>query len=108
MDSNEGVLVIVANPKVGTGITANLDRLSSTTVSFLLARDDVTVGATGQASGEGHVQVPESKDRLIIASKPPKCHSLTVKCQYLQTVLYFCFIWILLNFWSKCYSVSTT
>ncbi len=46
MNSNKGVLISAADPEVGTAITANADLLPSAPVSFLLARNDITVGAT--------------------------------------------------------------
>ena len=58
MDSDEGVLVSVADPEVGLAISAHMDLLPSASVSFLLARNDVTVGATGHAGVQGHIQVP--------------------------------------------------
>ena len=50
MNSNKGVLIYVADLKVGATTITNTDLLPSAPVSFLLARNDVTVGATGQAS----------------------------------------------------------
>lgn len=59
MNSNEGVLISVADAEVGTAIAANMDLLPGAPASFLLARDDVAISATWHASVQGHVQVPE-------------------------------------------------
>ena len=64
MNSNEGVLISVANLEVGAAITANMDLLPSASASFLLARDDVTVGTSGHASVQGHIQVPEGEEKV--------------------------------------------
>lgn len=64
MNSNEGVLISVADLEVGAAITANMDLLPSAPASFLLARNDVTVGATGHASVQGHIQVPEDENKV--------------------------------------------
>lgn len=69
MNSNKGVLISAADPEVGTAITANADLLPSAPVSFLLARNDITVGATGHASAQGHIQVPEGEDKVHIVIK---------------------------------------
>lgn len=62
MNSNEGVLVSVADPEVGTAITSDVDLLPGAPASIPLAGNDVAVGATGQASVQGHIQVPEGED----------------------------------------------
>lgn len=69
MDSNEGVLISVANPEVGTAITTNIDLLPSAPASFLLARNDITVGATGHASVQSHIQVPKGEGKVYIVLK---------------------------------------
>ena len=66
MNCNKGVLISVADLKVGTAITANTDLLPSAPASFLLARNDVTVGATGHASVQGHIQVPKGEEQIYI------------------------------------------
>lgn len=58
MNSHEWILVSVANAEVSTAITANIDLLPGALASFLLAGDDVTVGATRHAGVQGHIQVP--------------------------------------------------
>lgn len=84
MNSNEGVLISVANLEVGTSITANVDLLPSAPASFLLARNDVTVGATGHASVQGHIQVPEGLDKAkyMLVLKPSQLVMKLVICQY--------------------------
>lgn len=69
MNGNEGVLISVANLEVSTTITANMDLLPSAPVSFFLARNDITVGATGHASVQSHIQVPKGKDKVHIVLK---------------------------------------
>ena len=71
MNSNEGVLISVANFEVSTPITPDLDLLPSAPVSFFLARNDVTVGTTGHASVQGHIQVPDGKERVHVVIKSP-------------------------------------
>lgn len=69
MNSNKGVLISVADPEVGAAITANIDLLPSAPASILLARNDITVGATGHASAQGHIQVPEGENKVHIVIK---------------------------------------
>lgn len=64
MNSNEGVLISVADLEVGVAITSDMDLLTSAPASFFLARNDVAVGATGHASVQGHIQVPEGEDKV--------------------------------------------
>ena len=64
MDSDEGVLIAVADLEVGAAITANIDLLPGAPASFLLAGNDIAVGASGHASVEGHVQVPEGEGKV--------------------------------------------
>lgn len=87
MNSNEGVLISVANPEVGTAITTYVDLLPSAPASFLLARNDVTVGATRHASVQGHIQVPEGEERVHIVVKSPTMSQPNCKVKIL-----FCFI----------------
>lgn len=47
---------------MGAAITANGDLLPSATASFFLARNDVTVCASGQAGVQGDIQVPEDEN----------------------------------------------
>ena len=64
MDSDEGVLIHVADLEVGAAITAHIDLLPSAPVSFLLAGNDIAVGASGHASVQGHIQVPEGEGEV--------------------------------------------
>lgn len=66
MNSNVGVLIPVADLEVGTAITSNIDLLPCAAASFLLARNDITVGATGHASVQGDIQAPEVKKKYML------------------------------------------
>lgn len=71
MNSNEGVLISVANPEVGAAVASNSDLLPSAPASLLLAGNDVTVGATRHAGVQGDIQVPEGEDRVHTVFKKP-------------------------------------
>ena len=58
VDGNEGVLVSVTDLEVSAAVTSHVDLLPSASVSLLLAGNDVTVGSTGQAGVQGHIQIP--------------------------------------------------
>lgn len=99
MNSNEGVLISVANFEVSMAITANVDLLPSAPVSFFLARNYVTVGTTGHAGVQGHVQVPDGEERVHVVIKSPsmsqrKCprKRFTFVCS-----CHICLIWVLLD-----------
>lgn len=64
VDGNEGVLISVANPEVGTAVAANTDLLPGAPVSFFLAWNDVTVGSSRHAGVKGHIQVPGGEDEV--------------------------------------------
>lgn len=65
MDSDEGVLIFATDREGGTAITTNTDLLPSASASFLLTRNDITVGATRQACVQGDIQVPESENKVV-------------------------------------------
>lgn len=66
MNSNEGVLISVTDLEVGAAVTADMDLLPSASVSFLLPRNDIAVGAPRHASVQGHIQVPEDEDKVCV------------------------------------------
>lgn len=76
MDSNEGVLLCVANYEVGKAIITYVYLLPSAPTLFLLARNDITVCATWHASVQGHIQVPEVRAQNVV--KASQCHSKAV------------------------------
>lgn len=61
MNSHEWILIPVADVEVGTAVTANGDLLPGAPASFLLAGDDVAVGAARHAGVQGDIQVPEGR-----------------------------------------------
>lgn len=63
MDSDEGVLIFATDREGGTAITTNTDLLPSASASFLLTRNDVTVGATSHACVQDDIQIPEMKNK---------------------------------------------
>lgn len=66
MNGNKWVSITVADNKASSAITANGDLLPCAPAPFLLARNDITVGATGQAGVQGDVQVPEVEHKAAI------------------------------------------
>lgn len=85
MNSNEWIRIIVANLEVSPAVTGNGDLLPSTPVSFLLAGDDVAVGATRHAGVQGHIQVPEGRCVSVCLSSV-----LSVTCKLLVPTSYRC------------------
>lgn len=61
MNSHKWILISVADAEVSAAVTTNIDLLPGAPASFLLAWDDVTVGATRHAGVQGHIQVPAVK-----------------------------------------------
>lgn len=57
MDGQNTVILRAANGNVGTSIGANHNGLAGAAGAVLQARDDITVGASGQASLQGAVQI---------------------------------------------------
>lgn len=88
MNSNEGVLISVANLKVSAAITTHVDLLPSAPASFLLAGNDITVGATRHASVQRHIQVPEGDDKVHIVIRSLITTVYFNILQYIQTRLY--------------------
>lgn len=78
MNSDEWILVPVADTEVGAAVTANGDLLPTAPASFLLAGDDIAVGATGHAGVQGHIQVPEGRYVSVCLSSV-----LSVTCKLL-------------------------
>lgn len=72
MNSNEGVLISVADVEMGAAITTNIDLLSSAPVSFLLARNYITVDSARHASVQGHIQIPSCEDKVLFLKKTKK------------------------------------
>lgn len=85
MNSNEWILIHVANLEVGTAVTANSDLLPAAPASFLLAGDDVAVGATRHAGVQGHIQVPEGRCVSVCLSSV-----LSVTCKLLVPTSHRC------------------
>lgn len=69
MNSNKWILISVADEEVSTAVTAHVDLLPSTGISFLLSRNDITVDSTGQTSAEGHVQIPVCRGEVTSNNK---------------------------------------
>ena len=63
MDSNERILVSVADLEVGTAIAANLDLFAAAPPAVFVAGDDITVCAAGHAGVESDIQIPEIEIR---------------------------------------------
>ncbi|MED6237477.1 hypothetical protein ATANTOWER_025805 [Ataeniobius toweri] len=61
MNGNKWVLFCVADLEVGRSIHTNRDLLPGAAVSFLLAGNDITVGARWQTSVQSQVQSPKGE-----------------------------------------------
>ena len=65
MNSNERILVSVADFEVGTPIAANLDLFAAAPPAIFVAGDDITVCAAGHAGVKSHIQIPEIEIRRL-------------------------------------------